>query len=136
MYGQNSFGDDVLGSPINSVTTTGMDPFLGNSDCHSRQESADSGLGMGPSYSMPHTPEGLLNSDSEDKTTPIPSHVTDDLGLDSLAIANMDLGTDNMDSDDLMSSLPEDLSADIQLSDLEALLRSDQSANNKGHVWL
>jgi hypothetical protein len=97
-------------------------------------------LGLGNNYSLPHTPEGLLNSDIEDKSASVPTHssVTDDLGLDSLAITNMDLGTENMDSDDLMSSLPDELSADIQLSDLEALLRSDPNVNNnsKGHVWL
>jgi len=135
--------NDDLGSPSNPVTTTGLDPFLGNSDCHSRQESADSGLGLGPrdfernisSFdSMPHTPEGILNSDNDDKSTSIQSHssVTDDLGLDSLAITNMDLGTDNMDSEDLMSSLPEELGADIQFADIEALLTN----GNKGAIWL
>ena len=35
-------------------------------DFHARQESADSGLGMGPSsYSLPHTPEGFLADASE-----------------------------------------------------------------------
>lgn len=42
------------------VSTTGIDPFLGANDCHSRQESTDSGLG---SFSLPRTPDGLLNSD-------------------------------------------------------------------------
>lgn len=37
-----------------------MDPFLSGLADHSRQESADSGLGMGPTYSMPHTPEDFL----------------------------------------------------------------------------
>ena len=31
-------------------------------DFHARQESADSGLGMGGSYSLPHTPEDFLAS--------------------------------------------------------------------------
>ena len=50
-----------------------LDPFLGgsianpstpssNSDYHSRQESADSGLGMGTSYSLPNTPEDFLST--------------------------------------------------------------------------
>lgn len=37
-----------------------MDPFLSGLADHSRQESADSGLGMGPTYSIPHTPEDFL----------------------------------------------------------------------------
>ncbi|KAI1306528.1 Transcriptional coactivator YAP1 [Halotydeus destructor] len=126
--------EDGLGSPANPVTTTGLDPFLGNSDCHSRQESSDSGLGLGPNYSSPHTPEGLLNSDIDDKNSSHQSHssVMDDLGLDGLAINSMELGTEQMDSDDLMSTLPEELSADIQLSDIEAFL----SNGNKSHIWL
>jgi len=136
MFCQNDDGSIGLGSPANPVTA-GMDPFLGNSDSHTRQESADSGLGLGSNYSIPNTPEGLLNADNDDKSSAIQAHssLTDDLGLDSLAITNMDLGTDsNMESDDvdLMSSLPEELSADIQLSDLEAFL----SSGNKGHIWL
>jgi protein yorkie len=37
-----------------------MDPFLSGLTDHSRQESADSGLGMCNSYSLPHTPEDFL----------------------------------------------------------------------------
>lgn len=48
-----------------------VDPFLSgarptattNSDYHSRQESGDSGLGMGPFPSMPNTPEDFLSID-------------------------------------------------------------------------
>lgn len=38
-----------------------MDPFLsGINEQHARQESADSGLGLGTTYSLPHTPEDFL----------------------------------------------------------------------------
>lgn len=38
-----------------------MDPFLsGINEQHARQESADSGLGLGSAYSLPHTPEDFL----------------------------------------------------------------------------
>jgi len=143
------------------VSTTGIDPFLGNSDCHSRQESSDSGLGLG-SFSLPRIPDGLLNSDSEDgrglrvssASTPTTlasssslvgspsvlsththpsSMMSDDLGLDSLNITSMDLGGENMDSDDLMSNLPAGLAEDIQLADIEAFL---SSSNNKSEQWL
>ena len=40
--------------------SAGMDPFLSGLTDHSRQESADSGLGMCNSYSLPHTPEDFL----------------------------------------------------------------------------
>jgi len=120
---QQALSDTGVDTTNLNGITTGIDPFLGanniiNSDCHSRQESADSGLGLGPSYSLPHTPEGLLNSDLDDRTPLLTS--ADDLALDSLA--SMDLGTDPMDSDDLMSSLPDALNTDIQLSDIEAFL--------------
>lgn len=44
-----------------STTDAPMDPFLsGINEQHARQESADSGLGLGGAYSMPHTPEDFL----------------------------------------------------------------------------
>lgn len=43
-----------------SSTELPLDPFLSGLTDHSRQESADSGLGMGTTYSMPHTPEDFL----------------------------------------------------------------------------
>lgn len=50
-------------------TTNDLDPFLScnssNVD-HSRQESADSGLGLGNNYSLPHTPEDFLSSNMDD----------------------------------------------------------------------
>lgn len=127
LYGVPSLGEDS-----GTGTVTGMDAFLGNSDCHSRQESSDSGLGLG-SFSLPRTPEGALSPDGDDRSsaslTPHTS-VSEDLGLDSLNITSMDLGNENMDSDDLMSALPV-LTEDLQLSDLEAIL-----SNNKNSVWL
>ena len=146
------------------VTTTGIDPFLGtNSDCHSRQESSDSGLGLG-SYSLPRTPDGLLNSDSEEgrlsspaASTPstsmssLPSSslmtasvgsasshahnsmMADDLGLDSLNITSMDLGGENMDSDDLMSNLSSAVLAD----DIQLSdIEAFLSNNSKSEQWL
>lgn len=53
---------------IMSRTRT-ADPFLSAAGVlatapveHTRQESADSGLGMGNNYSLPHTPEDFLTS--------------------------------------------------------------------------
>lgn len=58
--------EEILPSPTSPPTSDGgvgptTDPFLGG-DFHSRQESADSGLGLGPNYSLPHTPEDFLSS--------------------------------------------------------------------------
>ncbi|XP_015911304.2 transcriptional coactivator YAP1 [Parasteatoda tepidariorum] len=121
----------LAASPTGSTdlppVSTNLDLFLdGGTDFHSRQESADSGLGLGPNYSLPHTPEDFLSNldDVEDRQS-------NDLGLDLQT--NLDLGDDNMDTDDLVPSLQEELNADI-LSDVEALL----AANTKDNVltWL
>lgn len=57
-------GDEGLGgSDLGGASgPAGMDPFLSGLTDHSRQESADSGLGMGTCYSLPHTPEDFLAS--------------------------------------------------------------------------
>ena len=53
--------------------TRTADPFLSAAGVlvtapveHTRQESADSGLGMGNNYSLPHTPEDFLTSIDDD----------------------------------------------------------------------
>lgn len=50
-------------SIVSSLATTevSLDPFLSGISEHTRQESADSGLGM-VQYSVPHTPEDFLAS--------------------------------------------------------------------------
>ena len=55
-----------VGSPTAVVSLAG-DPFLSTFTDHSRQESADSGLGMATSasYSVPHTPEDFLSNMDE-----------------------------------------------------------------------
>jgi protein yorkie len=104
------------------ISTTGMDPFLGgstgvlnniNSDCHSRQESGDSGLGLGTNYSLPHTPEDFLShiedvvNESEESNNNSINRNNNDLGLDSLG--HVDLGSDNMESDDLVPTLQDSI---------------------------
>lgn len=51
----SAFGlqQELMRQHANDIATSGMDPFLGLAD-HSRQESNDSGLGLGP---LPHTPD-------------------------------------------------------------------------------
>lgn len=141
---KHSNEDNSTTNRLPPISTTGIDPFLGgnngplNNDCHSRQESADSGLGMGSNYSLPHTPEDFLtiedaiNSGDERNNTMNRNNNTNDLGLDGLQVGGLDLGTENMESDDLVPSLPEDFSADL-LSNVEALLD-----NNRDNImtWL
>lgn len=45
-----------------AAQASSSDPFIANTDIHSRQESADSGLGLGSNYTHPHTPEDFLAS--------------------------------------------------------------------------
>ncbi|XP_035217638.1 transcriptional coactivator YAP1-A-like isoform X2 [Stegodyphus dumicola] len=101
--------------------STSLDSFLeGGTDFHSRQESADSGLGLGTNYSLPHTPEDFLSNMDD-----VDDRQSNDLGLDLQT--NLDLGDDHMDTDDLVPSLQEELNADI-LSDVEALLAANKDS--------
>ncbi|KAL3219801.1 hypothetical protein MRX96_005568 [Rhipicephalus microplus] len=127
--------EEILPSPTSPTASDVVgvgpttDPFLGG-DFHSRQESADSGLGLGPNYSLPHTPEDFLSSmdDSIDAgLNDDPNNQNSELSLDGLQGTGIDLGTENMDSDDLVPSLQEELQGDL-LSDMEALLTSSKDS--------
>ncbi|KAH9383348.1 hypothetical protein HPB48_024563 [Haemaphysalis longicornis] len=56
-----------------------------------------------------------------------PNHQNSELSLDGLQGTGIDLGTENMDSDDLVPSLQEELQGDL-LSDMEALLTSSKDS--------
>ncbi|XP_035270722.1 WW domain-containing transcription regulator protein 1 isoform X2 [Anguilla anguilla] len=83
-----------------SVPSNSTDPFLNSGPFHSREQSTDSGLGLG-CYSIPTTPEDFLNNVDEMDTgeslpqvnmaAPQPSRFPD--FLDSLPGTNVDLGT-------------------------------------------
>lgn len=101
-------------------------PFLRN-ECHSRQESADSGLDLGnSSYSMPHTPDDFLrvaNSNSNGPTNVASSGqpmstIADDVTFESMQISGLDLDSESMD---FMQGLDMDL-----LSNVEELLNSNK----------
>lgn len=57
-------------TPVTSAVTTAGDTFITTTDIHTRQESADSGLGLGTNYSLPHTPEDFLASMEDVEITP------------------------------------------------------------------
>lgn len=52
-----------------STTEAAMDPFLSGINEHARQESADSGLGLGSAYSLPQTSDDFLNIDENMDST-------------------------------------------------------------------
>ncbi|XP_015595189.1 transcriptional coactivator YAP1 [Cephus cinctus] len=115
-----------------SNTDAAMDPFLpGINEQHARQESADSGLGLGSAYSLPHTPEDFL------------ANIDDNMDGTSEGGAPMetpDLSTlsDNIDStDDLVPSLQlgEEFSSDI-LDDVQSLINPNPSKPENVLTWL
>ncbi|XP_046369213.1 transcriptional coactivator YAP1-like isoform X1 [Haliotis rufescens] len=122
----------VQANEMTSVT----DPFLGQtgtSDLHSRQESADSGLGgMGTNYSLPRTPEDFLSMEDMDTQDGGPklSGQGDFGSIDMTPMGSVDGSSDatNMDSDDLVPSLQEDISNDL-LKDVETVLSSNKMDN-------
>ncbi|XP_014214487.1 transcriptional coactivator yorkie isoform X2 [Copidosoma floridanum] len=110
-----------------STTDAAMDPFLsGINEQHARQESADSGLGLGTAYPLngPHTPEDFLANidDNMDGTTGAPMD-TPDLSIDT--------------TDDLVTSLQlgEDFSSDI-LEDVQSLINPNPTKPENILTWL
>lgn len=128
----------IRGLPVPETveTSTEMtaDPFLGqtvSSDLHSRQESADSGLGgMGTSYNLPRTPEDFL-SNMEEMDIQDGGHKMQgqgDFGSMDIASVGDVSDTHNMDSEDLVPSLQEDISSEL-LKDVENVLNSNKVEN-------
>lgn len=87
----------------------GMDPFLSGLSEHGRQESADSGLGLGNSYSLPQTPQDLLEE-----------------SMDGVSEGG---GAGDINSEDLVPTLlSEDLTPDI-LADVQSLINPTKPEN-------
>jgi protein yorkie len=118
-------------------TTNDLDPFLSCSSSvdHSRQESADSGLGLGNNYSLPHTPEDFLSSNMDDNMdctseTDTPGQSSDMSVVDSQDMATLDV------TDDLVPSLQlgDEFSNDI-LDEVQSLIDPN---NRPGSIltWL
>ena len=118
---------------IQNQINSGMDPFLGGTltagENHSRQESADSGLGLGSNYSLPNTPEDMLENDIDINECNTYTH-GDELCIDSLAISSMELD-ENMDSEDLLTNITD--CQDIHLPDLDAILTGN---SNSSRDWI
>ncbi|KAM9461031.1 WW domain-containing transcription regulator protein 1 isoform 1-T1 [Clarias gariepinus] len=93
-----------------TIPTSGSDPFLNSGPYHSREQSTDSGLGLG-CYSIPTTPEDFLGNmeemDTAENMVPLNMNVPQQSRfpdfLDSMPGTNVDLGT--LDGTDLMPIL-------------------------------
>ncbi|XP_043926541.1 WW domain-containing transcription regulator protein 1 isoform X2 [Protopterus annectens] len=106
---------------IRPVSSQNSDPFLNSGPYHSREQSTDSGLGLG-CYSIPTTPEDFLgNVDEMDTGEPLaqnnicinPQSRFSDI-IDSLPGTNVDLGT--LESEDLIPIL----------NDVESVLNKEE----------
>ncbi|XP_066202996.1 WW domain-containing transcription regulator protein 1-like [Saccopteryx leptura] len=93
---------------MRSVTNNSSDPFLNGGPYHSREQSTDSGLGLG-CYSVPTTPEDFLSNvdemDTGDSAGQTPMNINPQQTrfpdfLDCLPGTNVDLGT--LESEDLI----------------------------------
>ncbi|XP_026092259.1 WW domain-containing transcription regulator protein 1-like isoform X2 [Carassius auratus] len=93
-----------------NMPNNSSDPFLNSGPYHSREQSTDSGLGLG-CYSIPTTPEDFLNSmeemDTGESMVPVSMNVPPQSRfpdfLDSMPGTNVDLGT--LEGADLMPIL-------------------------------
>ncbi|XP_033006314.1 WW domain-containing transcription regulator protein 1 [Lacerta agilis] len=107
---------------MRSITNNGSDPFLNSGPYHSREQSTDSGLGLG-CYSIPTTPEDYLSNvdemDTGDNVAQTPLNINPPQTrfpdfLDCLPGTNVDLGT--LESEDLIPIL----------SDVESVLNKNE----------
>ncbi|XP_018349476.1 PREDICTED: transcriptional coactivator YAP1 [Trachymyrmex septentrionalis] len=133
-----------------STTDAVMDPFLsGINEQHARQESADSGLGLGSAYSLPQASDDFLNIDENMDSTSERHCALNDLTkrlyrshkyINGGTPMEPDLSTlsDNIDStDDLLPSLQlnEEFSTDI-LDDVQSLINPNTTKPENVLTWL
>ncbi|NXQ62568.1 WWTR1 protein, partial [Anthoscopus minutus] len=104
------------------IANNGSDPFLNSGPYHSREQSTDSGLGLG-CYSIPTTPEDFLSNVDEMDTGETIAQTTMNINpqqtrfpdfLDCLPGTNVDLGT--LESEDLIPIL----------NDMESVLNKNE----------
>ncbi|NWZ90745.1 WWTR1 protein, partial [Nesospiza acunhae] len=107
---QTAVNTPAMTQDMRPITNNGSDPFL-NGPYHSREQSTDSGLGLG-CYSIPTTPEDFLSNVDEMDTGETLAQTTMNINpqqtrfpdfLDCLPGTNVDLGT--LESEDLIPIL-------------------------------
>ncbi|KAL0103018.1 hypothetical protein PUN28_018371 [Cardiocondyla obscurior] len=135
-----------------TTTEAAMDPFLsGINEQHARQESADSGLGLGSAYSLPQTSDDFLNIDENMDSTSERHCALNDLtkrlyrshkyinGGAPMDTPDLSTLSDNIDStDDLLPSLQlnEEFSTDI-LDDVQSLINNPNTTKPENVLtWL
>lgn len=108
---QTAVNTPAMTQDMRPVTNNGSDPFLNSGPYHSREQSTDSGLGLG-CYSIPTTPEDFLSNVDEMDTGETITQTTMNINpqqtrfpdfLDCLPGTNVDLGT--LESEDLIPIL-------------------------------
>ncbi|XP_068881108.1 WW domain-containing transcription regulator protein 1 [Aphelocoma coerulescens] len=108
---QTAVNAPAMTQDMRPVTNNGSDPFLNSGPYHSREQSTDSGLGLG-CYSIPTTPEDFLSNVDEMDTGETVTQTTMNINpqqtrfpdfLDCLPGTNVDLGT--LESEDLIPIL-------------------------------
>ncbi|NXF26053.1 WWTR1 protein, partial [Rhodinocichla rosea] len=107
---QTAVNTPAMTQDMRPITNNGSDPFL-SGPYHSREQSTDSGLGLG-CYSIPTTPEDFLSNVDEMDTGETLAQTTMNINpqqtrfpdfLDCLPGTNVDLGT--LESEDLIPIL-------------------------------
>ncbi|XP_010167043.1 WW domain-containing transcription regulator protein 1, partial [Antrostomus carolinensis] len=108
---QTAVNTPAMTQDMRPITNNGSDPFLNSGPYHSREQSTDSGLGLG-CYSIPTTPEDFLSNVDEMDTGETIAQTTMNINpqqtrfpdfLDCLPGTNVDLGT--LESEDLIPIL-------------------------------
>ncbi|XP_051482436.1 WW domain-containing transcription regulator protein 1 [Apus apus] len=108
---QAAVSTPAMAPDMRPITNNGSDPFLNSGPYHSREQSTDSGLGLG-CYSIPTTPEDFLGNVDEMDTGETIAQTTMNINpqqtrfpdfLDCLPGTNVDLGT--LESEDLIPIL-------------------------------
>ncbi|KAM9279526.1 WW domain-containing transcription regulator protein 1 [Morus bassanus] len=108
---QTAVNTPAMTQDMRPITNNGSDPFLNSGPYHSREQSTDSGLGLG-CYSIPTTPEDFLSNVDEMDTGETIGQTTMNINpqqtrfpdfLDCLPGTNVDLGT--LESEDLIPIL-------------------------------
>jgi len=115
---------------------TNIDPFLASGqpgETHNRQESADSGLGMGSNFNLGSIPEdmGLETMDTADLDTTL----TESNQVTGSGPGTSGAGT-GMETDQLISSLPE-LGEDLGQDIMQTILNNkEQQQQQQDPLWL
>lgn len=119
---QTAVNTPAMTQDMRPITNNGSDPFLNSGPYHSREQSTDSGLGLG-CYSVPTTPEDFLSNVDEMDTGETIAQTTMNINpqqtrfpdfLDCLPGTNVDLGT--LESEDLIPIL----------NDMESVLNKNE----------